>query len=242
VKKTILIADENHAYMMHISIILKKMGFRVLPCDSDLELLKTIHLRPPDLILLDIHLSGRRILEALESSEHGPALKHIPIVLISSDTPATTEATCASIDCATYVLKPLNLRKLHNVLQEFLYPPHGYMRKNLRAMVPLPVTVRHPGGTLSLTTESISEGGVYVISETTLPTDTRVEVVLALEYENTLAFTGRVIYVNDLPAISSAHIPHGMAIEFDDTDKEKMALLSEYVTGLLTIPLFRPSI
>ncbi len=54
--KKILIADDNQTFLMYMGILLKRMGFTVIPAEDGLEVLKLLKIVEPDVIMLDIRL------------------------------------------------------------------------------------------------------------------------------------------------------------------------------------------
>ena len=55
-KKSILIADDSETFVMYSSILLKRLGFDVIPVENGAEALKLIKVMEPTLVMLDIHI------------------------------------------------------------------------------------------------------------------------------------------------------------------------------------------
>ncbi len=81
----ILIVDDDPDFVEITSLFLKSKGYEIVTATNSTEALKAMRAEPPSLVLLDIMMDG--ILDGLNVSsemEADPALKNIPIVMISS--------------------------------------------------------------------------------------------------------------------------------------------------------------
>ena len=82
-KKKILIADDDQGIVDSLSLILEAMGYEVYSTLEGSRVIEEIKLMP-DLLLIDIWMSGidgRDICRLLKSSS---ATKHIPVLMISA--------------------------------------------------------------------------------------------------------------------------------------------------------------
>ena len=80
--KKILIIDDDPDALSLLQRILKKHGFEVYTARQEDEVYKQVAAQTPDLILLDVLLSGadgRTICRKLKASFH----KHIPVIIFS---------------------------------------------------------------------------------------------------------------------------------------------------------------
>lgn len=126
---TILLAEDNedHAELMiealeefnvANNIIHVENGEKVLcllrrepPYDSPNQLL-------PELVLLDQKmplLDGIGVLKAIKSD---PALKHIPVVMISTSTVDSEIAHCFELGASGYITKPLNFEEFSRKMRD----------------------------------------------------------------------------------------------------------------------------
>lgn len=82
-KKTILVVDDNAGIVASLTMVLEYGGYEVMPALSAEEV-KKMRAPFPDLILLDIWMTG---INGLDVCAHLKALedtKHIPIIMISA--------------------------------------------------------------------------------------------------------------------------------------------------------------
>lgn len=105
----ILVADDDEDILDVISIILSDEGFDVSKADSP-EQLSKLDYDLPDLILLDIWLSGadgREICKELKTQKH---TQHIPIVLMSANKDGKQIADVVGADA--FIAKPFDIAEL----------------------------------------------------------------------------------------------------------------------------------
>lgn len=116
--KKIFIADDDHDILDILRLMLKTRGYNVCVSNNASELFEYTPAQLPDLILLDIWMSGvdgRDICLRLKNNE---LTKNIPILFVSanSNIQAITQEYCAD----GYIAKPFDmdmlLSKVHDVL------------------------------------------------------------------------------------------------------------------------------
>ncbi|SEI14021.1 two-component system, cell cycle response regulator DivK [Rhizobium tibeticum] len=74
----------------------------------------------PDLILMDIQLPVMDGYEATRHIKSNPALRHIPIIAVTSYALSGDEAKALAAGCDGYVTKPFSPRQLLAKIREFL--------------------------------------------------------------------------------------------------------------------------
>ena len=80
---TILIVDDNAAYLHILSYILKKEGYDILEAQTGSECLRLLKENNPDLLILDVFLPDMKGFEICRQIKNNPELKHILVLLIS---------------------------------------------------------------------------------------------------------------------------------------------------------------
>ncbi len=109
--KRILIADDDPAILDVMRQILEDEGYEV-KTTADGETVKKMQTEYPDLLLLDIWMSGtdgRNICKFLKSNK---ATKHIPVIMISANKDTMSIAKEAKAD--DFLAKPFDLDELLN--------------------------------------------------------------------------------------------------------------------------------
>ena len=109
-KKKILVVDDEPDILEFLQVILEEEGYAVLTSDKG-EFLEQLHNGGlPDLILVDVLLSGkdgRDIVKHLKSQEE---TKHIPVIMFSAHPSA--EQTAREAGAEDFLAKPFEINEL----------------------------------------------------------------------------------------------------------------------------------
>lgn len=113
--RKVLVADDDPAIVESITLILEEYGYLV-QSTSDGQTLYQLKYDLPDLILLDIWMSGddgREICTFLKKQEN---TKHIPIIMISASRDIKKSARDAGAD--DFLAKPFNIDELIKIIEK----------------------------------------------------------------------------------------------------------------------------
>jgi CheY-like chemotaxis protein/Tfp pilus assembly protein PilZ len=234
-RKRILVSDNNNALLKHLSIMLKKMGFSVVSINEGFEIFKAVASDLPNLIILDVDISKAAGLKILNYLKTNKTTSSIPVVMLAGDDSDKTKDTCYEKGCDAFMVKPVRLKELHDILQQFIYSPEGYTRKYLRVNVNCNVKVIKEASTYIMESETLSEKGIYINYDNPFPVNSHVFINLPLYDGDSIQLEGKVIYINTDTDPNNS-LSRGMAVEFVEADDDCMSLVSEYVKGILNIP------
>ncbi len=112
-KKSILVVDDSQAILNVIALALEAEGYEVSTSLTG-ACLRQMGRNPPDLILLDVLLSGEdggEICQRLKSDEQ---TRHIPVILISAHTGLRETAEGCGAD--GFLVKPFHLTDLRDIV------------------------------------------------------------------------------------------------------------------------------
>lgn len=116
-KKKILVVDDDPAILDVLTIFLEEIGYEV-ESTVDARSLQTFSHGYPDLLLLDIWMSGwngRDICRTLKSQE---VSKRIPVILCSAN--EETEAIAREAGADDFLLKPFDLDTLLETIERHI--------------------------------------------------------------------------------------------------------------------------
>jgi len=106
--KAILVIEDDATTRDAMTLILKEDGYSVACAANGQEALTHLRAsRRPNLILLDLMMPVMNGLEFRKEQQNDPALKNIPVVVVSADGNVPQKA--ASIGVADYLLKPVDI-------------------------------------------------------------------------------------------------------------------------------------
>lgn len=115
-KKKILVVDDDPGIIEIFKIILEENGYHVLIAE-DQKIIERVRSEIPDLILLDIWISGldgRDIARALRKET---GTKEIPIIMISALSDTKRIAEESGVDA--FLEKPFNIDTLLSLVQKY---------------------------------------------------------------------------------------------------------------------------
>ncbi|MDB4883114.1 MAG: hypothetical protein JWL95_1880 [Gemmatimonadetes bacterium] len=105
---TILVVDDNELNRDLLSRRLRRDGHTVVVAEHGREALDRVAAEPFDLVLLDIMMPGLTGYEVLEQLKGNPALRHIPVVMITANTEEESIVRCLSLGAEDHLPKPFN--------------------------------------------------------------------------------------------------------------------------------------
>jgi uncharacterized protein (TIGR02266 family) len=231
-KKSILIADDSETFVMYLSLLLKRLGFDVIPAENGEDALKLIRVTEPNLVMLDINMPVMDGITALRLIKGDKRTTEIPVIMVTTDSKKETVDECKRLGCSGYVTKPIQISKIHEVLQECLYVPMGFKRKHVRTAFKKKVSVNYKGKTYELYAENLSEGGIYITMRDPFPVGSEVTVSLNLDEGKVLSLNATVIYIKGVYG-DLFKSPPGMALEFKKLIDEDSTTLRNFVQKLL---------
>jgi len=230
--KTVMVVDDSKTFVMYVGLLLRRMGYGVIPAGSGLEALRLFRTAIPDVILLDLEMPEMHGIELLRHIRADSALSAVPVVIVSVDIGEASRVLCGDLGCSGFLDKPVALLPLHEALKACTSFPGRGPRQGLRASYGRKVVLEVDGSSFEHHAVTLSEGGIYLRSSAPLPAGTEVRVELRLEGTGGMRLAGTVIYTREVFADSSGMEP-GMAIAFSAVPEGEGALLRAYVTGLL---------
>ena len=119
-KKQIFIVDDDEAILDVIKIILDENGFRTTVISSANDLFKKLKTVIPDLIFLDIWLSGTDGIEISRKLKTSPKYKKIPVIMISANNQGEEIAKKSGSD--GFLAKPFEIddliKKVKNLIND----------------------------------------------------------------------------------------------------------------------------
>jgi CheY-like chemotaxis protein len=231
-QKKIVAVDDSTVFLMYISILLKRMGFEVVPVESGAEALRVVRLVEPDLVMLDVVMPGMDGIKVLTQLKRDQQAAGIPVIMMSVLVEEESVEKCRGLGAAGYLKKPIQIELLHDLLQDCIFSPMGWKRKHVRAALNAKVTVRSGGADRELHAESISAGGIYLRTNKPFPAGTDLELTVPVNEGRKFVVKGTVAYVKGLYG-DVFKVPPGMAVEFRELTEEMASELNSYAKRLL---------
>jgi two-component system, cell cycle response regulator DivK len=116
----ILVVDDNPVNLKLAQMTLRLAGYEVGGATDGTEAMAATADFRPDLILMDIQLPGLDGYEATRRIKSDPALRHIPIIAVTSYALSGDDQKALAAGCDAYVTKPFSPRALLGKVREYL--------------------------------------------------------------------------------------------------------------------------
>lgn len=114
-KKRVLVADDDLSIVEVLDIVLSDNGYDVLTT-LQAEGIMPLLLQKPDMILLDIWMSGANGKDICIKLKNDPQTKHIPVVMFSANRDTKEIAMQAGAD--GFISKPFDLSELLSLVEQ----------------------------------------------------------------------------------------------------------------------------
>jgi CheY-like chemotaxis protein/anti-sigma regulatory factor (Ser/Thr protein kinase) len=108
----ILAVDDSPDNLEILYYYLSSEGYRVAQASSGEEALAKVAARRPNLILMDVKMSGMDGLETIRRLKSDPATKDIPVISLTAFAGSSDVERCHAAGAADYVSKPINFDEL----------------------------------------------------------------------------------------------------------------------------------
>ena len=118
--KKILVADDDPGIVDAMQILLEDEGYEVI-VTMDGETIPTMIAEKPDLVFLDIWMSGvngNTVCQKLKSEE---STKHIPVIMFSAN--RDTEEIAMQCGADGFLSKPFEIKDLLDIVHKYIGQP-----------------------------------------------------------------------------------------------------------------------
>jgi PAS domain S-box-containing protein len=118
----ILLAEDNEANISTMMDYLQIQGYHVTLARNGVEAVQMAKQQKPDLILMDIQMPEMDGLEATSRIRAEPDLATIPIIAITALAMPGDREKCLAAGANEYLTKPVGLKKLVNIIAQYINP------------------------------------------------------------------------------------------------------------------------
>src|SRR5439155_15342507 len=118
--KRILAIEDHEENRRLLRDLLTSFGYELIEAVTGEEGLTSAETHLPDLILMDIQLPGLDGYETTRRIKANPALRHIPIIAVTSYALSGDDIKALEAGCDAYVTKPFDPAELLAKIREYL--------------------------------------------------------------------------------------------------------------------------
>lgn len=119
-EKVILNVEDNEANRKIVRYLFASKGYKVVEAMDGEEGVRMAEQERPDIILMDVQLPRMDGYEATRRIKANPALRHIPIVAVTSFALSGDDVKAIEAGCDDYVAKPFKPRDLLEKVEQIL--------------------------------------------------------------------------------------------------------------------------
>ncbi len=119
-RKKILLVDDSSTILMMEKFILRNDPYIIITASDGEEAVEKAASEQPDLILLDVIMPRMSGFEACRLIRDDDALRHIPIIMVTTRGEAANVETGWVVGCTDYLTKPINAVELLTKVRSLL--------------------------------------------------------------------------------------------------------------------------
>ncbi|MFA9432595.1 response regulator [Egicoccus sp. AB-alg2] len=120
VGRRVLVVDDEADVRLLCRVNLEFEGYEVSEATDGETAIAEVRAGRPDVVLLDVSLPGLQGWDVLDAIKADPALRHIPVVIVSARARDEDQIRGWSQGAADYITKPFSPLALSQVLQDVL--------------------------------------------------------------------------------------------------------------------------
>ncbi|MCK4691619.1 MAG: response regulator [Desulfuromonadales bacterium] len=226
--RSILLVDDVELFLELEKTFFHREGFDLLATINPQEIMQLVVSRKPELVFLDMEISGTRGDDICRWIKQDKELQEIPVIMVLESGDLDAEALCRQAGCDAIIYRPVRRRQLLSVARSLLDLADRY-----EARIATRIPVHFGPGFEQLSTDysvNLSSGGVFVATDEVLP----VGMPLALRVQfsgvgHDLKCKGRVAWLNQPDVRKERHLPTGMGIRFSHLATKQLDLIKDYL-------------
>ncbi|MDT8305540.1 MAG: response regulator [Anaerolineae bacterium] len=119
--KTVLCIEDNKINMLLVSRVVEAAGYDLLRAEDGPRALQLLQEEEPDIILLDVNIPGIHGLDLARMIKEDERLASIPLIATTANVLVGDKERCLEAGCDEYLPKPLDIRRLREVIREYLH-------------------------------------------------------------------------------------------------------------------------
>jgi len=118
--KQILVVDDCRTTRKLLSVILKGRGYETIVAENGMEALEKLATHPVDLVITDLNMPQMDGLELLRTLRNHGAYKHLPVIMVSTESDEMDKQKGLRLGASAYLVKPVSKERLAYEVAKFL--------------------------------------------------------------------------------------------------------------------------
>ncbi len=230
--RSILLVDGSAAFLFDLSLLLRRLEYRVNTARSAEDALRSMGEVVPSIVMTDAQLPVMSGIDLIKRMQGDPQLKQVPVVVLTAQRDDVTRETCTRLGCKAFLAKPVEPDLLYRTLQSV---SESIPRAHIRVKTSITVIVGDGsamgGAERTEQAAAISEGGLYVQTKYPQPQNAVTPVRLLLPGGEVRAKA--VVLYSYSTATGPYNIP-GMGMKFVDIADADRDAIRAFIRAQLT--------
>ena len=119
-RKSVLCIEDNKTNMLLVSRIVEAEDYELVRAEDGPSALKLLENMTPDIILLDVNIPGIHGLDLARMIKDDERLADIPLIATTANVLVGDKERCLEAGCDEYLPKPLDIRRLRQVMRDYV--------------------------------------------------------------------------------------------------------------------------
>ncbi len=224
----VLLVDDVDLFVELEKTFFQREQLRILTASNGADVLRLARKEKPDLIFLDLYMTGMNGDEVCRQLKMDSETAQIPVIMVVQQGDAPAMAACKAACCDDTLCKPLRREDfLRASLGQLSLAARLAPRIESRLLVRYGLRQEH---LLEQYMVNICTGGLFLATEAHLSIDSRLSLQIELtDGQPPLCCHGRVAWINHPDWIKKIQLPHGMGIEFIDISEEQQQRITRHL-------------
>lgn len=214
-KRSVLLVDDVELFLELEKSFFHRADFDLLMAGNAQEIMQLVLQRKPDLVFLEMQVSGGRGDDICRWIKQDRGLQDIPVIIVVAAGDSEAESLCRQAGCDDILNSPVRREQLLDIARRMLDLQD---RRQQRISVRLPVQFRLPKSELTRQySVDLSTGGMFIATAEMVPIDS--ELMLRLQLPDSpepFACRCRVAWQNPPGIKKKPHLPSGIGVEFHE--------------------------
>ena len=234
-----IVVDDGRDFLNTCRIALRGQGYDIMRAKNSADAVDLMTEELPDAIFIDLEFSKPDAIEfcqLIKKEMCYPFLERLQtvIVLEQKRVIGSREDFIDLTGCSDYILKPVNIHQLYVTLQKMT---EKYPRQALRSPINILVKYVWEGGQGDDFTNSLSDGGIFILTQNLLALDTEIDLSFTLpgnhkDISHTVNCRGRVAHIYEVEENRDRE-SQGMGVQFINCSQRDQMQIRKYVEKLL---------
>jgi len=225
--RSILLIDDVELFLELEKTFFHREGFDLLMAVNAQEIMHLVLERKPELVFLDMQISGARGDGICRWIKKDPELAKIPVIMLIEAGDVESESLCRQAGCDAIIHSPVRRAQLLSVTRAILdLCDRQQMRIAKRVLVHYGPDSKQLN---SHFTVNLSAGGMFLATDELYPIGTPLALRVQIPGQKILDCQGQVAWLNHPRTEKKPHLPTGMGIRFNPLTDQNLTQVKKFL-------------